>query len=82
MSLASTEAGMAGTGMTGEVAAVEGRKAIRKRLGTNIEATGTILFFTLNYVGDHWEVLVVELHYFTYILSISLWLLCGCQPAV
>lgn len=51
---------MAGTGMTGQVAVVEDRKVMRKRLFRNLWTVAKILFLTLNYMGNHWKVLLVE----------------------
>lgn len=54
------EAGMAGTEMTGQEAVVEGRKVMRKRLLRNLWTVAKILFLTLNYMGNHWTVLLAE----------------------
>lgn len=51
---------MAGTEMTGQEAVVEGRKVMRKRLLRNLWTVAKILFLTLNYMGNHWTVLLAE----------------------
>lgn len=51
---------MAGTGMTGKVAVVEGRNLMRQILHRNLWTIGKILFLTLNYMRNHWKVLLVE----------------------
>lgn len=77
------EGSMAKTRVAGKVADRKGKEVMKKKKDC-VEALDhwkDFDFYSELYGVGHWKVLVVEWHCFTYILSVSPWLLCGCQPA-